>query len=103
MTLHELITLMIILIGTSGTNEIQYIKYRSEYILKLQIHQHVLLTEILITVDMLPFAHLTVDFSYVLTHSTGNQIYLYLATFPLRIHLQSLIFFVVYLHHSILI
>ena len=40
MTLHDLITLMILLIGTLGTNEIQYIKYISEYILKLQIHQH---------------------------------------------------------------
>ena len=39
-TLHELITLMILPIGTSGTNEIQYIKYTSEYIPKLQIHQH---------------------------------------------------------------
>ena len=39
MTLHELITLMILSIGTSGTNEIQYIKYTSEYIPKLQIHQ----------------------------------------------------------------
>ena len=41
MILHELITLIILLIGTSGTNEIQYMKYISEYILKLQIHQHV--------------------------------------------------------------
>ena len=40
MTLHDLITLMILPIGTSGTNEVQYIKYTSEYILKLQIHQH---------------------------------------------------------------
>ena len=40
MTLHDLITLMILPIGTSGTNEIQYIKYTSEYIPKLQIHQH---------------------------------------------------------------
>ena len=31
-------------IGTSGTNEIQYMKYTSEYIPKLQIHQHSLLT-----------------------------------------------------------
>ena len=44
MTLHDLITLMILLIGTSRTNEIQYMKYTSEYILKLQIHQHSLLT-----------------------------------------------------------
>ena len=44
MTLHELITLMILPIGTLGTNEIQYIKYTSEYISKLQIHQHSLLT-----------------------------------------------------------
>ena len=41
MTLHDLITLMILSIGTSGTNEIQYIKYTSEYILKLQIHEHI--------------------------------------------------------------
>ena len=40
MTLHEFITLMILLIGTLGTSEIQYMKYTSEYILKLQIHQH---------------------------------------------------------------
>ena len=44
MTLHELFTLSIIPIGTSGTNQIQYMKYISEYILKLQIHQHSLLT-----------------------------------------------------------
>ena len=40
MTLDDLITLTIILVGTSGTIEIQYMKYTSEYILKLQIHQH---------------------------------------------------------------
>ena len=39
MTLHDLVTLMILPIGTSGTNEIKYIKYTSEYILKLQIHR----------------------------------------------------------------
>ena len=39
MTLHDLITLMILPIGPSGSNEIQYIKYTSEYIPKLQIHQ----------------------------------------------------------------
>ena len=39
MTLQDFITLMILPIGTSGTNEIQYIKYTSEYIPKLQIHQ----------------------------------------------------------------
>ena len=44
MTLHDLITLMILPIGTSGTNEIQYMKYTIEYIPKLQIHQHSLLT-----------------------------------------------------------
>ena len=41
MNLHDLITLMNLLIGTSGTNEIQYMKYTSEYISKLQIHQHI--------------------------------------------------------------
>ena len=40
MTLHDSITLMIVPIGTSGYKEIQHIKYTSEYILKLQIHQH---------------------------------------------------------------
>ena len=40
MTLHDLFTLLILLIGTSGTNQIQYMKYISEYIPKLQIHQH---------------------------------------------------------------
>ena len=40
MTLHDLIKLMNLPIGTLGTNEIQYMKYTSEYILKLQIHQH---------------------------------------------------------------
>ena len=44
MTLHDLITLMNLSIGTLGTNEIQYMKYTSEYIPKLQIHQHSLLT-----------------------------------------------------------
>ena len=39
MTLHDLFTLLILLIGTSGTNQIQYMKYISEYIMKLQIHQ----------------------------------------------------------------
>ena len=39
MTLHEFFTLMILLIGISGTNQIQYIKYINEYIPKLQIHQ----------------------------------------------------------------
>ena len=43
MTLHELITLMILLIGTLGYKEIQHIKYASEYISKLQINQHSLL------------------------------------------------------------
>ena len=38
-TLHDLITLMNLPIGTLGTNKIQYMKYTSEYILKLQIHQ----------------------------------------------------------------
>ena len=44
MTLHELITLMILSIGTLRTHEIQYVKYTSEYIMKLQIHQHGLVT-----------------------------------------------------------
>ena len=44
MNLHDLITLMILPIETSGTNEIQYMKYTSEYIPKLQLHQHSLLT-----------------------------------------------------------
>ena len=39
MNLHDLITLMNLPIGTLGTNEIQYMKYTSEYIRKLQIHQ----------------------------------------------------------------
>ena len=38
MTLHDLFTLLILPIGTSGTNKIQYMKYISKYILKLQIH-----------------------------------------------------------------
>ena len=40
MNLHYFITLIILSIGTSGYKEIQYIKYTSEYISKLQIHQH---------------------------------------------------------------
>ena len=44
MNLHDLITLLILSIGTSGTNEIQYVKYTSEYISKLQIHQKSRLT-----------------------------------------------------------
>ena len=39
MTFHDLFTLMILPIGTSGTIQIQYMKYISEYIPKLQIHQ----------------------------------------------------------------
>ena len=39
MNLHELFTLLILLIGTLGTNQIQYMKCISEYIPKLQIHQ----------------------------------------------------------------
>ena len=38
-TLHDLITLIILLIGTSRYKYIQYIKYTSEYIPNLQIHQ----------------------------------------------------------------
>ena len=44
MNLHYLITLLILPIGTLKTNEIEYMKYTSEYILKLQIHEHSLLT-----------------------------------------------------------
>ena len=40
MTLHDLITLMIPPIGILGYKEIQHIKYTSEYISKLEIHQH---------------------------------------------------------------
>ena len=39
LTLYDLFTLLILPIGTSGTNQIQYMKYLSEYISKLQIHQ----------------------------------------------------------------
>ena len=39
MPLHDLFTLIILLIGTSRTNQIQYMKYISEHIPKLQIHQ----------------------------------------------------------------
>ena len=42
MTLHDFITLMILSIVTLGTNEIEYMKYTSEYIPKLQIHQQFL-------------------------------------------------------------
>ena len=41
MTLHDLTILMILSIGTSRYNEIQYIRYTSEYIPKLQIHQQI--------------------------------------------------------------
>ena len=44
MTLHDLITLMILPIGTSGYKEIQHIKYTTEYISKLQIHQQMIVT-----------------------------------------------------------
>ena len=44
MNLHEFFTLLVLPIGTSRDNKIQYMKYISEYILKLQIHQHSLLT-----------------------------------------------------------
>ena len=40
MTIHDLFTLLILSIGTSGTNQIQYMKYTSECIPKLQIHQY---------------------------------------------------------------
>ena len=40
MNLHDFITLMILPIGTLRTNEIQYRNYTSEYLTKLQIHQH---------------------------------------------------------------
>ena len=39
MNLHDLITLMVLMIGTLGYKEIQYTNYTSEYILKLQIHR----------------------------------------------------------------
>ena len=38
MTLHDFIILMTLSIQTSGYKEIQYMKYASEYIPKLQIH-----------------------------------------------------------------
>ena len=41
MTLHDLFTLLIL---TDRNIGVQYIRYTSEYILKLQIHQHSLLT-----------------------------------------------------------
>ena len=44
LNLHEFIILMTFPIGIEGYNEIEYMKYTSEYILKLQIHQHSLLT-----------------------------------------------------------
>ena len=54
MTLHDLFTLLNLPIGTSGHDitqplpkinvGVQYIRYTSEYILKLQLHQHSLLT-----------------------------------------------------------
>ena len=58
MTLHDLFTLLNLPIGTSGHDmtqihyrhlpriniRVQYIRYTSEYITKLQIHQHSLLT-----------------------------------------------------------
>ena len=44
LNLHDFIILMTLLIGTSGYNEIQYMKYTSEYIPKLQIHEDSLLT-----------------------------------------------------------
>ena len=43
MNLDEFFTSMILPIGRSGTNQIQYMKYTSEYILKLQIHQQMAL------------------------------------------------------------
>ena len=53
MTLHDLFTLLNLPIGTSGHDmtqplpginiEVQYIIYTSEYIPKLQLHQHSLL------------------------------------------------------------
>ena len=45
MTLHKLITLMILPIGTSRNNEMLLMKYTVEYILKLQIHQQMIARE----------------------------------------------------------
>ena len=39
MTLYDFVILRALLIGTSETNGIQYMKYTSEHIMKLQIHQ----------------------------------------------------------------
>ena len=54
MTLHDLFTLYNLWIGTSGHDmtqpllgisiRVQYIRYTDEYISKLQLHQHSLLT-----------------------------------------------------------
>ena len=51
MNLHDFIILMTLPIGTLGTNAIQYMKYTSEYIMKLQIHQHSLLTRKVYSLD----------------------------------------------------
>ena len=42
LNLHDFIILTTLPIGTLRYNEIQYIKYTTEYIPKLQIHQHCL-------------------------------------------------------------
>ena len=76
MILHDLITLMILLIGTSGTNEIQYIKYTSEYVSELQIHPHSLLTRKV--------------FSW---HNLSARLFLFVSSGSSYLHLQVIFIF----------
>ena len=66
MTLHEFIILMILPIGTSGYNEIQY-KIYSGYIAKLQIHQHIWIPWF--NGDLMDILSLTCVSSSSLTHA----------------------------------
>ena len=87
MTLHDFIILMTLLIGTSGYNEIQMILLigtsgynTSEYILKLQIHQHSLLTR-----KVLCRHNLSIQVFFSISSGSSSS--------PRHLHLQVISFF----------
>ena len=67
MTLHDLFTLLIIPIRKLGTNQIQYMKYISEYIPKLQIHEH----------NMQSLGHVSYDLATSMPKSFANDMITY--------------------------
>ena len=86
MTLHEFIILMTLPIGTSSYNEIQMIlligtsryniRYTSEYISKLPIHQHSLLTRKVFTVHQHKSSSLEDHQSWIITGSSSSSLLL---------------------------